>query len=156
MFNQIENNPKVMTKEIKTEILIEASPEKIWAILRDFEEYPNWNPFIVSIKGKLEEGSKIKANIKPPDGKEMIFKPTILTKIDNKELSWLGKVLIDGLFDGEHKFELIDNGNGTVTFIQSEIFRGVFVWLFNPQKTENGFNEMNKRLKELAENSVCG
>jgi len=28
-------------KEIKTEILINATPEKVWAILTDFENYPN-------------------------------------------------------------------------------------------------------------------
>lgn len=141
-----------MAKELKTEIVIHSSPEKIWKILTDFENYPNWNPFITYIKGNLEKGNKIVVNINPPNGSKMVFKPTILTKIENKELVWQGKVLFRGLFDGTHKFELIDNKNGTTTFIQSEKFNGIFVGLFNPQKTQNGFNEMNKRLKELAEN----
>lgn len=140
-----------MAKEIKTEIVIQATPEKIWKILTDFENYPQWNPFIVSITGEVEKGNKIVVSIKPPDGKGMIFKPTILTKIDNKELSWQGRLLFKGLFDGKHKFELIDNGNGTTTFIQSEKFSGIFVWLFNPENTKNGFNKMNQKLKELAE-----
>ena len=66
----------------------------------------------------------------------MIFKPIILTRINNKELSWQGKLLFKGLFDGKHKFELIDNGDGTTTFIQSEKFSGIFVWLFNPRNTK--------------------
>lgn len=140
-----------MAKEIKTEILIHTNPEIIWSILTDFDNYPSWNPFIVALKGKVEKGNKIKVSIKPPNGKAMAFKPIIMTKIDNKELSWLGKVFIGGLFDGRHTFELIDNGNGTTTFIQREQFEGVFVGLFNPQKTINGFNEMNEKLKELAE-----
>lgn len=140
-----------MAKEIKTEIVIQATPEKIWKILTDFESYPQWNPFIVSITGEVEKGNKIVVSIKPSDGKGMIFKPIILTKIDNKELSWQGRLLFKGLFDGKHKFELIDNGNGTTTFIQSEKFSGIFVWLFNPENTKNGFNKMNQKLKELAE-----
>lgn len=41
-----------MAKEIKTEIVINASPEKIWAILKDFDKYPAWNPFIKSVREK--------------------------------------------------------------------------------------------------------
>lgn len=47
-----------MATEIKTEILINAAPEKIWAILTDFDNYPNWNPFIKTIEGRVEIGSK--------------------------------------------------------------------------------------------------
>lgn len=140
-----------MAKDIKTTILIHATPQKIWEILTDFENYPNWNPFITSIEGKLEKGNKITVNIKPPDGSSMTFKPTILKKTDNEALIWLGSILFKGLFDGKHKFQLIDNQNGTTTFIQSEEFKGIFVWLFNPQKTEKGFKEMNQKLKEIAE-----
>ncbi|MEZ0006912.1 hypothetical protein ABH942_002290 [Flavobacterium sp. 28YEA47A] len=141
----------VMAKEIKTEIVIQATPEKIWSILTNFEDYPNWNPFVSSIEGTVDIGNKIKVRIHPPGGKEMTFRPVIITKIDEKELSWRGKLLVSGLFDGEHKFELIDNKNGSVTFIQSEKFKGLFVWMFNLKKTEDGFNQMNEKLKELAE-----
>ena len=140
-----------MAKEIRTEIIIQATPEKVWTILTDFENYPHWNSFITSVKGQVEQGKKIEIRIEPPNGKGMTFTPTVIAKKENKELRWLGKVLFGGLFDGEHKFELIDNGNGTVTFIQSEKFTGIFVWMFNPEKTRQGFTEMNKKLKELSE-----
>lgn len=140
-----------MAKEIKTEIVIQATPQKIWEILTDFESYPNWNPFITSISGNIQTGNRITVNINPPNGSSMTFKPKVLTIIENKELSWIGSVLFKGLFDGQHKFTLTDNENGTTTFIQSEEFKGIFVWLFNPQKTKNGFNTMNQKLKELAE-----
>lgn len=141
----------VMTKQIKTEILIGSTPERIWSILTDFENYPKWNSFITSVKGSVEKGNKITVKIKPSNGREMTFTPTVLTKTENMELSWLGQVLFAGLFDGKHKFELKDNRNGTTTFIQSEEFEGLFVRLFNLQKTINGFNEMNQKLKQIAE-----
>ena len=143
-----------MIKKIKTEILINATPEKIWSILTKFENYPNWNPFIKSIYGEIKVGSKIKVRIEPPQAKGMTFTPTVLTFVTNKELSWLGHLLFAGVFDGEHKFELIDNANGTTTFIQSEKFTGILVSLFKKQldnNTKKGFEEMNKKLKELAE-----
>jgi len=143
-----------MALEIETEITINATPEKVWKILTEFDEYPNWNPFIKSIKGQVEVGKKIIVRIEPPEGKGMTFKPKIISYVENRELSWIGHLLFPGLFDGKHKFELIDNGNGTTTFIQSERFRGILVPFFKKQlnkNTKNGFIEMNKKLKELAE-----
>ena len=147
-------NVTAMAKEIKTEILINATPEKVWSILTDFDNYPNWNPFIKSIKGDVKVGNKITVRIEPPEAKGMTFKPKVLSFDQNKEFRWIGKLLFKGLFDGEHKFELIDNGNGTTTFRQSEKFKGIFVPLFKKQldnNTKNGFEEMNNKLKELAE-----
>jgi hypothetical protein len=143
-----------MAKEIKTEILINARPEKVWSIVTDFGNYPNWNPFIKSIKGEVKVGNKITARIEPPEANGMTFKPRILVFETNKELTWLGHLLFPGLFDGEHKFELVDNGNGTTTFRQSEKFRGVLVPLFKKLLDKNtvmGFEEMNRKLRELAE-----
>ncbi|MEJ8597479.1 SRPBCC domain-containing protein [Riemerella anatipestifer] len=140
-----------MAKEIKTEILINATPEKVWSILTNFDNYPNWNPFIKSIKGEVKIGNKIKVSIQPPNSKEMTFKPRVLAFETNKELRWIGHLLFKGLFDGEHKFELIDNGNGTTTFKQSEKFKGIFVGLLNLENTKKRFEAMNKKLKELSE-----
>lgn len=141
-----------MAKEIKTAIDIQATPQIVWNILTDFENYPNWNPFITAINGKIKIGNSITVNIHPPNGSSMTFKPKIISHIENKELRWLGSVIFKGLFDGQHTFELIDNGNGTTTFIQSEIFTGIFVKFFNPEKTKNGFHTMNQKLKEISEN----
>lgn len=147
-------NVTAMAKEIKTEILINATTGKVWSILTNFDNFPNWNPFIKSIKGDVKVGNKITVKIEPPEAKGMTFKPKILTFETNKELKWLGHLLFAGLFDGEHKFELIDNGNGTTTFRQSEKFKGILVPLFKKQldnNTKKGFEEMNNKLKELAE-----
>ena len=147
-------NATVMTKEIKTTIQINASPEKVWSILTNFENYPKWNPFIKSIKGDVKVGNKITARIEPPGAKGMTFKPRILAYETNKELKWLGHLWFSGLFDGEHIFELIDNGNGTTTFIQREKFKGLLVPMFKKMldiNSLNGFDNMNKKLKELAE-----
>jgi len=143
-----------MSKSIKTEIVINASAEKIWAILTDFEQYPTWNPFIKSIEGTATVGKKIKAHIVPPQAKGMIFKPKVLVFEKEKEFKWLGHLLFPGLFDGAHRFEIIDNQNGTCTFIQSEKFNGILVPLFKKMLDNNtvqGFELMNKALKERAE-----
>lgn len=141
-------------KEIKTEILINASPEKVWAIFSDFNNYPNWNPFIKLLSGEVKVGNKIMVTIEPYNSKPISFKPKVLAFETNKEMRWLGRLLFGGLFDGQHQFELIDNSNGTTTFKQSEIFKGILMPFFSKKKMENtrkGYEAMNQKLKELAE-----
>lgn len=147
----------VKTMTIKTEILIHSTPDKVWDVFTDFENYPNWNPFIKSVKGEVKLYNKIKVKIRQSDTKEMGFKPKIKTLSVNKELSWLGHLWFPGLFDGEHKFELIDHKNGTTTFIQSETFKGLLVSLLKKQlenNTKKGFEEMNMKLKKMVEENM--
>jgi hypothetical protein len=138
-------------KNIQTEILINTDITKAWDVLMNFDNYPKWNPFITSISGEPKLGSRLTVSIKPPGGKGMTFKPRVLAFETNKELRWLGHLLFTGFFDGEHKFELIDNGNGTTSFKQSEKFKGIFVGLLNLENTQKGFEAMNEKLKEMAE-----
>jgi hypothetical protein len=144
----------ISAKEIKTEILINASAEKVWAIFSDFKNYPNWNPFIKSLTGEVKIKEKINVTIQPYDSKPMSFKPKVLALESNKEMRWIGRLLFGGLFDGKHQFEIIDNHNGTVTFKQSEVFKGILMPFFSKKKMENtrkGYEAMNQKLKELAE-----
>lgn len=141
-------------KEIKTSITINAPVAKVWQVLTDFEQYPAWNPFIKSLTGDVKVGNTIAARIEPPGAQGMTFKPTVLAFDINKEFRWKGKLLVSGLFDGEHIFELTDNGNGTTTFVQREVFTGILVPLFAKMldnTTLAGFNQMNEALKARAE-----
>jgi hypothetical protein len=145
---------KKQPKEIKTEILIHTHPDKIWNILMDFEKYPHWNPFIKSIKGKQQKGAKLSVRLEQPDARGMTLNPKVLVAKDKREFRWLGHLLIPGLFDGEHIFELTDNNDGTTTFVQREIFRGILVPLFKrmlDDNTHRGFELMNQRLKVESE-----
>ena len=83
----------------------------------------------------------------------MTFKPIVLILKENKILKWKGKVLLNGIFDGTHTFELVDNKNGTTTFKQSEIFEGILVRFFNLNNTKKGFENMNLELKKQCENT---
>nr|WP_145405500.1 SRPBCC domain-containing protein [Paenibacillus xylanexedens] len=141
-------------KQIRTEILINMPAHKVWEVLTHFEAYPDWNPFMVFLKGKVEEGAKIEVKMVPPGSKGMIFKPKVLKFQQNKEFRWLGHTMFPGLFDGEHIFELVDHQNGTTTLIQRENFRGILVTLLQKsldKGTKAGFEAMNKKLKQVCE-----
>ena len=143
-----------MRSILTTEIQINASPENVWSVLADFKNYPIWNPFITSIKGEVTMGNTITVRIVPPGNKGMTIKPEVKAMVPNKRLSWQGHLLVTGIFDGEHSFELVENLNGTTTFIHSEQFNGLlvpFMKKFLDQQVKMGFELMNQKLKEAVE-----
>ena len=70
-----------------------------------------------------------------------------------KEIRWVGRVLVPGLFDGEHYFKIEPLEDGKVRFIQGEKFTGVLVPFMSGliDSAKIGFEEMNVALKERAE-----
>src|SRR3990167_4643682 len=98
-------------KTIYTEITIAVPVSRVWDVLTDFGAYPQWNPFIREIKGNPQRGEKLTVTITPPGQKPRSFKPTIISVIPNTELSWLGHVLLPGIFDGEHLFIMKKNAD---------------------------------------------
>jgi hypothetical protein len=141
-------------KQLHTQIEIGASARRVWELLTDFASYPEWNPFIRSIRGRPVPGERLEARIEPPGGRGMNFKPKVLSAKPNRELRWLGHLLVPGLFDGEHSFTIEPLEEGRVRFVQREAFRGLLVPLFARSletNTHRGFEEMNRALKERAE-----
>ncbi|WP_430612073.1 SRPBCC family protein [Flavobacterium sp. JP2137] len=137
--------------KIETQIIIAAPPETVWRILTDFQRYPQWNPFIKSLSGAVAVGNTIKIEL--PD---MTFSPKVLVFDENRELQWRGKLLIKGLFDGEHRFVLEALPDGATRFLHSETFSGCLVPLFKNKlinDTTKGFEAMNSQLKSIAESN---
>lgn len=145
-------------KDIETHILIDARPEKVWAVLTDFEKYPTWNPFIKSIEGEKEIGKQLKVFIQPPNGSGMTFTPIVTAYKPYEEFRWNGKLGRKGIFSGEHFFWLADLGDvfstkNTILFTHGERFRGLLVPFMGGifKKAEQGFELMNEALKRECE-----
>jgi hypothetical protein len=142
-----------MTTEIHHAIEIDASPAAVWAVLADVAAYPEWNPFVLSLEGDVRQGARLTARIAPPGGRAMTFRPTVLAAEPERELRWLGRLLVPGLFDGEHSFRIEPLADGRTRFVQSERFSGVLVRLLGRtlEQTRRGFEQMNEALKLRAE-----
>ena len=141
-------------KELCSQIEIHASSERVWQILSDFKRFPQWNPFIRWAKGEAKTGARLEVRIQPSGANGMTFKLTVLKAEPNRELRWLARFLIPGLFDGEHIFSIDALGAQHVHFTQREIYTGWLVPLMArglDTDTRRGFEKMNQALKVLAE-----
>jgi len=138
-------------KEVRTEVEIEASREKVWSILADFEKYEQWNPFINKIVGQPVEGSRIEIHLETPSGKKRRYAPTVTKVVQGRELRWIGKSL---LLNGDHIFTIEQLTSERVRFVHREIFAGFLASIFGKTldtDIRQGFEKMNKALKERAE-----
>ncbi|WP_036247445.1 SRPBCC domain-containing protein [Methylobacter sp. BBA5.1] len=140
--------------QLQTEIEIDAAPDRVWAILTDFASYPAWNPFIKYVHGIPRPGARLEVRIQPSGARGMTFRPSVLAAEPGRELRWLGHLLLPGVFDGEHRFEIEPLAAGNVLFRQSEQFSGLLVPIFRnslERDTKRGFEELNRALKARAE-----
>ena len=87
----------------------------------------------------------------------MTFKPTVRAVEVHRELRWLGRLLLPGLFDGEHSLRIEPRDGGRSRFVQSERFTGLLVGLVRGAltKTEAGFEEMNAALNARVEQTTA-
>jgi len=139
---------------LETSVDINATAARVWSVLMDFPAYERWNPFVRSIEGSPKVGRVLNVFIQPPGSSGMRFRPTVLAAEPSCEFRWKGKVLIPGLFDGEHYFTLEPRSQGGITFRQGEVFTGLLVALFRRSldgPTKQGLVAMNEALKREAE-----
>lgn len=143
-----------MARQLITSIEIDAPPNTVWEVLTDFTRFDQWNPFIRSVTGEAKKGVQLQVQIQSPGGDSMIFRPVVLIAEAERELCWLGRFLLPGVFDGEHRFQIERISNHRVRFLHSEVFSGLlvpFFWHSLDTQTREGFEEMNKALKLRAE-----
>jgi hypothetical protein len=143
-----------MTKQLRTQIEIEATPERVWGVLTDFAAFGEWNPFMTRVDGDVRRGERLTIRMQPDGGRAMTFRPTVLEAEPNEHLRWVGRVLVRGVFDGEHSFTIERLGAGRVRLIQQEEFRGILVPFMARSLDRNtlpAFERMNQALKRRAE-----
>lgn len=139
--------------QLRTEVEINAPPSAVWRVLTDRASYHEWNPFITSFEGTLEEGARVNIVVSPPDAGDFRFRPRLLKVEPNEELRWRGHVIAEFLFVGEHYLQLIDLGGDRTKVRHGEDFSGALLKLLGRQMaaTHRGFVFMNQALKRRAE-----
>ena len=88
-------------KELNNEVEINASAERVWHLLTDFAQFPQWNPFIQRVSGEPTAGARLDVTIQPSGTGATTIRPIVLKAEPNRELRWHGQWLTPGLLDDE-------------------------------------------------------
>jgi len=143
---------------LRTEIRIDAAPERLWRHLAELDAYPEWNPLVREASGRLEPGSRLQLLLHPEGGRPFRISPTVLVAEPGRELRWRGRLGLPGIFDGEHVFRLESDPDGTgVRLVHEEYFSGLLVPFLRKMldtTTKQAFLALNEALKARAEGTA--
>lgn len=142
-----------MKHQIRTEIVINASKERVFSIITGLAEYETWNPFIIQSKGNPVEGARLVNTMRNGDS-AITFKPKVVKVEQNRAFEWLGSLIVKGLFDGHHYFHIEEISPEQVNLVHGENFSGLlssFLLKKIGDQTRQNFIAMNQALKARAE-----
>jgi hypothetical protein len=141
--------------ELRTEVEIAAPIAHVYGVLTDFARYPEWNPFITSIAGKLALGEELKLELSLPEGSEYVLRPKLTQVTENAELRWRGHFWLPVLLESEHLVQLSERGEMLTRVVQGENFSGFLLRFAGSSLTltARGLVYMNQALKKRAESS---
>ncbi|ANW21312.1 SRPBCC domain-containing protein [Streptomyces clavuligerus] len=159
-------------RRISSTVHIDADPAEVWSHLAAFDRYHEWNPFLVHGDGEAVPGARVELRMRPPSGRtpsgrtpsdrapsgrnvrETSFRVRVLDSDPGRLLRWRGRLLLPGIFDGVHTFELHPEHGGT-RVEQYEVFSGALVPFTGTllQGTRAGFTALTDALKTRAEST---
>jgi hypothetical protein len=143
-----------MAKQLHAEVEIQATPDRVWEVLTDLAAYHEWNPFIVQAAGRAVPGGRLELHMRLLGRRPTTLRPEVLEADPARRLRWLGRLLVPGLFDGEHSFTLQPTAPGSTRLTQHEEFRGLLAPLLLAmiaKPTLAAFHQMNDALRTRAE-----
>jgi hypothetical protein len=112
-----------MPYEIADAIKIAATPENVWAVLTELDNYPQWHPFYQSVTGQLTVGSTLTIKTTSPrTGEPVTLKVKVLTVEADSDLTWASQMV--GITTIKRRFLLRADDDGT-DLTQAGTYRGL-------------------------------
>ena len=111
-------------KSVQTEVVIEASPEAVWQVLTDVEQYKEWNPVFEYKEGQLKQGNKVVYKVTEAENKTAVMSAKVIKLVPNKVLNQTGG--LPGVITFDHTYTLTKVEQGTKVTIH-EKYRGIYV-----------------------------
>lgn len=138
----------------RTTFAVNASAEKVWEILTDFDRWPEWNPSIPSIDGEPRLGSTVAMTLAMPGRPSAKVKAELTDLVPERRLVWDGKLGAKVLFAGHREFVIEPQPDQTVLFTHVEDVSGALFPLFRAvmgEAIQRHHEGLNVALKERAE-----
>lgn len=135
-------------REIRTEVVLEAPPESVWAVLTDLDAYAEWNPQTVRASGVVAAGERVELTVRPGGGRRRTMEAEVVDADAPTRLEWVASVGGRRVFEARHTFELEPLGDGRTRLHNCETLSGVLVPFVVSADAEADYEAMNRALAE--------
>ena len=143
---------------VEATTVINAPVSAVWKTLTHLDDYQAWSTMLHYEGGKLVEGETLELRLTLPGGTNYRFSPEVKVLEPNKRFVWKAVTRIEGIFDGEHSFELIPFGDQQTRLINREVYTGILSPIVKRlpmmKGAAAGFAAMNAEIKAHAEKNV--
>ena len=140
----------------QTTFAVNASAARVWDALTALDRYPEWNPQIPQMTGRLQPGERINLQLALPGRPPMALTATIEEARPEALLTWRGHVLAPWFFEGFRRFEIEPVGPTQVRVTHIEDVHGLLAPLFGlafGARVQSSHDALNAALKARAEAS---
>lgn len=106
---------------IHTEVFIDAAPEKVWAVLTDFERLSEWSNNLIGLEGDFREGGQITIKIKVGMVRQTLQHEVKFFE-EGRSFGW-SDPFMPGITD-RHIYQVNPTDDGKTLFVQSDEVKG--------------------------------
>jgi len=138
-------------RSVDTATLIEAPREKVWDLVMDFDAYPEWNPYITSIRGVPAPGRTLAITIHPPGDGTSEIEAEVYTFHPPRKFRWQSRYLLPGLRDFEYEVIVAPVGPGRTSLLQRARFEGLLTPFGDVDSAQEGLELSAAALKRRVE-----
>jgi uncharacterized protein YndB with AHSA1/START domain len=104
------------------EVNIRASPDRVWRLLTNAQDFSRWNSTVAGIDGRIAEGERLRLRV---PGTDRTFTPRVSGVVPNERMVWSGGFA--PMFKGVRTFDLTPRSNGSTDFAMKERFSGLMM-----------------------------
>lgn len=140
-------------RQIRSQVDIAAPAQRVWDVLTGFSAFPAWNPFIREAHGALRPGARLAITLRL-GRRHISFRPVLTVVDEPRELRWLVRQRVPGLFEVDRRFLLEPLDGAGCRFVQSESASGIFsplLMLWMGGRILRGYEAFNVAIKERVE-----
>lgn len=139
--------------EVSHEVEIQASPDRVWALLSELDRYGEWNRYSPKVKGKFAVGEVVwvEAHL---DNEVRQVQNFIISIVPEQELCWESADWFGRLANGRRCRWLTPTASGGTHLVHHEIMMGPLAWLIERvyrERIERGLALVDNSLAEAAE-----
>ena len=138
----------------QTTFAVNAPAARVWDALTALDRYPEWNPQIPRVTGRLLPGEQIELQLALPGRPPMALTATIEEARPDALLTWRGHVMAPWLFEGYRRFEIEPVAPTQVRVTHVEDVHGLLAPLFGlalGARVQSSHDALNAALKARAE-----
>ena len=134
-----------------TSTVIEAPRETVWRIVTDFASYPEWNPYMTTVRGTAQVGETLHIRLVTPRHDPRDIEATVFVLKPPRKLRWQSRMFAPGVRDLEYEIIVAPLGPNRAQVVQRARYEGLLAVLVDHEATAAGLERMAAALERRAE-----